>query len=162
MPVLDGLSLLQELRKTDIAPPVILITAHPDMESAINALHNGAFDYRPNPFSRKCSCRKSTRRSPPTGSISEHAILTELVSLHEMTCRLTASNTLDDLLDAIFKVCVETVHAEQGSIHLYDLQTRSSTWCRRRPAPWPQRCTGPPVPIRRRSPRGCWPAVSPC
>ena len=41
----DGLQVLAELRKRDNNTVVIILTAHSSMESAVEALHLGAFDY---------------------------------------------------------------------------------------------------------------------
>lgn len=50
MPGEDGLSLLASLKQTHPALPVIIITAHSDLDSAVGAFEGGAFDYLPKPF----------------------------------------------------------------------------------------------------------------
>jgi DNA-binding NtrC family response regulator len=45
MPGMDGLAVLDELRKHDEELPVIMITAFASMENAISAMKRGAFDY---------------------------------------------------------------------------------------------------------------------
>ena len=46
-----GLELLQHLRtQTDTAPPIIIMTAHADLETAVSAYEGGAFEYIPKPF----------------------------------------------------------------------------------------------------------------
>jgi two-component system response regulator PilR (NtrC family) len=50
MPGIDGLSVLEELRKQDEELPVIMITAFASMENAIAAMKKGAFDYITKPF----------------------------------------------------------------------------------------------------------------
>jgi len=50
MPDLDGLSLLSEIRSTDIKTPVIIITAQNTMANAIEAMKRGAYDYITKPF----------------------------------------------------------------------------------------------------------------
>ncbi len=50
MPGDDGLVLLKELKQTHGDLPVIIMTAHSDLESAVNAYEYGAFDYLPKPF----------------------------------------------------------------------------------------------------------------
>ena len=46
----NGIELLKRWRKEDPSLPVILITAHSGIDSAITALRLGAFDYLPKPF----------------------------------------------------------------------------------------------------------------
>lgn len=50
MPGIDGLQVLDELKKHDEELPVLMITAYASMESAIAAMKKGAFDYITKPF----------------------------------------------------------------------------------------------------------------
>jgi two-component system response regulator PilR (NtrC family) len=50
MPGIDGLKVLDELKKHDDELPVLMITAYASMESAISAMKRGAFDYITKPF----------------------------------------------------------------------------------------------------------------
>lgn len=50
MPGLNGLDLLAQLTETRPDLPVIIMTAHSDLNSAIAAHEGGAFDYLPKPF----------------------------------------------------------------------------------------------------------------
>jgi two-component system nitrogen regulation response regulator GlnG len=50
MPGMDGLSLLQRVHDAYPDLPVIIMTAHSDLESAVAAYHGGAFEYLPKPF----------------------------------------------------------------------------------------------------------------
>ncbi|MFM8532967.1 MAG: response regulator, partial [Acidimicrobiia bacterium] len=45
MPGIDGLQVLEELKKHDEDLPVLMVTAYASMESAIAAMKKGAFDY---------------------------------------------------------------------------------------------------------------------
>ena len=50
MPNMDGLTLLDKLQRNYPDLPVIVMTAHSDLESAVSAFHGGAFEYLPKPF----------------------------------------------------------------------------------------------------------------
>ena len=50
MPGIDGLDLLQQVRARHPQVPVIIMTAHSDLDSAVSAFHGGAFEYLPKPF----------------------------------------------------------------------------------------------------------------
>ena len=50
MPGMDGLELLRKLQEKHPQLPVIIMTAHSDLESAVSAFHGGAFEYLPKPF----------------------------------------------------------------------------------------------------------------
>jgi len=50
MPGLNGLELLEKLNSTYPDLPVIIMTAHSDLDSAVSAYQGGAFEYLPKPF----------------------------------------------------------------------------------------------------------------
>jgi len=49
LPEMDGLTLLQKVRETGRPPVVLLITGHGTVESAVEAMRRGAFDYLTKP-----------------------------------------------------------------------------------------------------------------
>ena len=50
MPGIDGLTLLQQIKQHHPLLPVIIMTAHSDLDAAVSAYQFGAFDYLPKPF----------------------------------------------------------------------------------------------------------------
>lgn len=50
MPGIDGLALLERIRAAHPDLPVIIMTAHSDLDSAVAAFKGGAFEYLPKPF----------------------------------------------------------------------------------------------------------------
>ncbi len=50
MPDMSGLELMQRLDRQEPGIPVIVITAHSDLDSAVAAYQSGAFEYLPKPF----------------------------------------------------------------------------------------------------------------
>jgi DNA-binding NtrC family response regulator len=50
MPDVDGLAVLERLRALDPSPPVLILTAFATMETAIEAIRHGAYDYLSKPF----------------------------------------------------------------------------------------------------------------
>jgi two-component system nitrogen regulation response regulator GlnG len=69
MPGMDGIELLKNLQAGHPELPVIIMTAHSDLESAVSAFHGGAFEYLPKPFDvdeavdlvqRACAHRRRT------------------------------------------------------------------------------------------------------
>jgi two-component system nitrogen regulation response regulator GlnG len=50
MPDMSGLELMERLAQSDPEIPVIVITAHSDLDSAVSAYQGGAFEYLPKPF----------------------------------------------------------------------------------------------------------------
>lgn len=50
MPGMDGLTLLKTIQETYPELPVIIMTAHSDLDAAVSAYQKGAFEYLPKPF----------------------------------------------------------------------------------------------------------------
>lgn len=50
MPGIDGLALLEKIKKSYPELPVIIMTAHSDLDSAVASFEGGAFEYLPKPF----------------------------------------------------------------------------------------------------------------
>ncbi len=51
MPDMDGVELLRRLRQMDAMLPAIVISGHGDVQMAVEAMKNGAFDFIEKPFS---------------------------------------------------------------------------------------------------------------
>jgi two-component system, NtrC family, nitrogen regulation response regulator GlnG len=80
MPGMDGLELLQKVQGQYPTLPVIVMTAHSDLDSAVSAFHGGAFEYLPKPFDinevveivqRACSHSKQQRQPEQPEVIQE-------------------------------------------------------------------------------------------
>lgn len=50
MPGMDGLNFLSKVKSSYPDLPVIIMTAHSDLESAVSSYQTGAFEYLPKPF----------------------------------------------------------------------------------------------------------------
>jgi two-component system nitrogen regulation response regulator GlnG len=50
MPQMDGMTMMQQIKQNYPDLPVIIMTAHSDLDSAVNAFQEGAFEYLAKPF----------------------------------------------------------------------------------------------------------------
>src|SRR3989338_4021199 len=50
LPKMDGMEVIRQIHETDRETPVIVLTAHGSIESAIEAMRLGAFNYITKPF----------------------------------------------------------------------------------------------------------------
>lgn len=53
MPGLDGMELLEAIKRTNEDIPVIIITAYGTVESAVETMHKGGFDFITKPFRKE-------------------------------------------------------------------------------------------------------------
>jgi putative nucleotidyltransferase with HDIG domain len=123
MPVMDGIQFLNKTRQDGTSPPVIVTTAHPDINTAIEAIQNGAFDYIVKPFELDVLQQKVNRALQTTKLVRENMLLSQLVSLHEITHKLTSTHDIEELLDVTFQYCLSVSKADTGSIQLVHKNT---------------------------------------
>ncbi len=103
MPGMNGLELLSHLRERAPDLPVIIMTAHSDLDSAVSAYQGGAFEYLPKPFDvdeavalvrRACQTRRQ-RADPPAQIEPLPEIIGEAPAMQEVfraIGRLSRSN----------------------------------------------------------------------
>lgn len=101
---MDGLEMLGRIKQEHPDLPVIIMTAHSDLESAVSAYQGGAFDYLPKPFDvddavslvrRACSLHRERERDVPAGSDKTPEIIGEAPAMQEVfraIGRLSRSN----------------------------------------------------------------------
>ena len=76
MPGQSGLSLLRRIRDTRPTLPVIVMTAHSDLGSAVSAYEGGAFEYLPKPFDIDQAVALVRRAASAVGQSSADTIAT--------------------------------------------------------------------------------------
>jgi two-component system response regulator ArlR len=89
LPIMDGLNVLKQLRKSRISTPVMLLTAKSDIDDKINGLDCGADDYLTKPFvtgELLARIRALTRR---TGEVNVDAYDFHGLSLNKNTYMLS-------------------------------------------------------------------------
>ncbi len=93
MPGLDGLALLQRMRASHPDVPVIIMTAHSDLDSAVAAYDGGAFEYLPKPFDvdeaveqvrRACRARRSRQSGRAEAAQPTPEIIGEAPAMQEV------------------------------------------------------------------------------
>ena len=85
MPEMDGLTALQQIKENDPRTFVVIMTAHSNLNDAILAIKDGAYDYVEKPVSAE----------------KLHAIVKKSIEAKEMVQDLTASNPIfDDDIDS--------------------------------------------------------------
>ncbi len=104
MPGINGLELLSRLRERAPEVPVIIMTAHSDLDSAVSAYQGGAFEYLPKPFDvdeavalvrRACEARREQVAQADNGGRPLPEIVGEAPAMQEVfraIGRLSRSN----------------------------------------------------------------------
>jgi putative nucleotidyltransferase with HDIG domain len=131
-PKIDALEFLKRTRENGKAAPVIVTALNPDITTAIKAIQAGAFDYIVKPFTMDVLQKKILAALQTTKAVRENTLLSELVSLHQITGKLTSTHDLEELLDVTFKFCLDVSKAESGSIQLVHRDSNELVIVRRR------------------------------
>jgi len=93
MPGMDGLAFLKCIQEQHKELPVIIMTAHSDLDSAVAAFHGGAFEYLPKPFDideaieqvrRACRHRQQTAKTVVVEPLESPEIIGEAPAMQEV------------------------------------------------------------------------------
>jgi two-component system nitrogen regulation response regulator GlnG len=93
MPGMDGFTLLEKIKNIYPDLPVVIMTAHSDLDSAVSAYHSGAFEYLPKPFDieeavdqvrRACKLRQESRVSAEHESVAATEIIGAAPAMQEV------------------------------------------------------------------------------
>lgn len=80
MPGMTGFDFMQKFKQTKPNIPVIIMTAHSDLDSAVSSYEGGAFEYLPKPFDideaveltkRACVARKESKQQTTDNTVNE-------------------------------------------------------------------------------------------
>ena len=91
MPGVDGLTLMERVRARHPELPVIIVTAHSDLDAAVASFKGGAFEYLPKPFDVdgvanlvRRAAQKRTAAAAPTPQGARAAIIGEAPAMQDV------------------------------------------------------------------------------
>lgn len=140
MPGMSGLDILRIARKVDPQSLVVLMTAYGSLESAIEAINQGAYDYLLKPVEypqlelvikrglekRRLGRARSfllTELREKNEELSNR--LEEINALYQAGKSLASTIELSELLDTIIGLATAVLHAKIGSIMLLDADKKN-------------------------------------
>jgi putative nucleotidyltransferase with HDIG domain len=126
MPGMSGVELLQKLREKGKTMPVLITTGFPTLDTAIEALKLGAYDYLTKPFHLE-EIGEKIRRALIQKKLEEDNILfSRLVSLHEVTKILSSTLDQNDLNTKFLDFSTRLAKADGGALIFTDQQNKLS------------------------------------
>jgi two-component system, NtrC family, sensor kinase len=142
LPGMDGIELLQAIRKQNPDAMVILMTAYASLETALAAINMGAYDYLMKPI-EFTQLKLATKRALEKGELemSRQRLLNELQDTNKLLNRriaevdalyqagivLSQSHELNKLLTKIIALALDVIGATVGSVMLLDEQSGELT-----------------------------------
>jgi putative nucleotidyltransferase with HDIG domain len=127
MPGMSGLELLEVIKKTEDSPTVILISGNINIQSAIDAMRRGAYDYVTKPFNLadvEMAVERGLRHQALIKSNQQYERhLEELVSLRTYELRVT-NNDLNATLEKLYLSYRATLQALAKALEARDAETK--------------------------------------
>jgi two-component system, NtrC family, response regulator GlrR len=101
----DGISLMEEIHRVSPGMPVIILTAHGSIESAVDAMKRGAYTYLTKPFDAReliLHVERALENSRLTTEVVRlKGLLAERYDLHQI---VTRSSTMQTVLEAVGRI----------------------------------------------------------
>jgi len=118
MPGIDGIKLLKKIKETNPETEVIIVTGQATIETAIEALKGGAFDYILKPFniselisaSKKCLDYAKLKR--------QENVFRETTYLYQLAQEALKTKSEKALLEFILTRMVKSLNADAGSVFI--------------------------------------------
>jgi DNA-binding NtrC family response regulator len=120
MPDLSGIALLEELQREQPGACVVLMTAHGTIDSAVEAMRKGAFDYLTKPLDRDAVLLAVSRAVERTRLVSENRRLREeLRGRFRIENLVGAHGSMQEVFRVVHKVARSTstvlIYGESGT-----------------------------------------------
>ncbi|MFH1823800.1 MAG: response regulator [Candidatus Firestonebacteria bacterium] len=125
MPKMSGIEVLKKVKKISPQTEVIIITAYATLETAIEAVRLGAYDYLPKPFEIDDLKHRVGKCLDKKVLVEEVVTLRDIVSLYEVSQALSSSMGLKQLFDLILELVCRILNADSSSILLLDENTKT-------------------------------------
>ncbi len=117
MPGIDGIKTLERIKDVFSDIEVIMITGYGSIESAVECMKKGAFDYISKPFNLE-EIKITVQRA------LEKSELQTLIALYEASKSIFSTVRLDELLKTIIDLTGKVLKADETSIMLFDEQRK--------------------------------------
>lgn len=125
MPQMTGLELQKEMKKRDIALPVIFLTGHGDIEMAVQALHDGALDFLvkpPEPAKLIEVCKKAIEKDKENRMLALErqeieTLMSRLTAAESEVAQLLAKGLTIKAMAEILGVGEQTVKVHRSNVY---------------------------------------------
>ncbi len=122
MPKMGGIALLDQIGKVAPQAVTVIMTGFGTVETAIDAMKRGAYDYVLKPFKLEEVIHVVRRGIDKKRMVAENMRLKEAVSLYKVSEAIAASLSLDQVLETVGDSCLHEVHGDFVSTWLADGQ----------------------------------------
>ncbi len=114
MPMMPGLDVLRDIRQQRLPTEVVVITAHGTLQSAIEAMRLGAYDYVLKPF------HPEVLRSAVRGAFDKQLLNRKLAAIHDLSQEVTLVRNINQVAQAVWDVAQRVLEFSDGGLWLID------------------------------------------
>jgi len=106
MPKMDGLELLEKVQSEDIESPIVMISGHGNIETAVESIKKGAYDFIQKPLDLNRILVTVRNALDKTNLIQETKVLKQKISKVKSSEIIGNSKTIKEIIDMIDRVAV--------------------------------------------------------
>ncbi|HEY6037826.1 MAG TPA: response regulator, partial [Kofleriaceae bacterium] len=123
MPRLSGLQLLEKIEAERLGVLTVLMTGFGTVETAIEAMKKGAYDYLLKPFKVEEVIHVVQRALYRQRLQTENIRLREALTIYRVSEAIALSHEIDKILDVVLRAAIDEVKADVATLHLLDSKT---------------------------------------
>lgn len=123
MPRLSGLQLLEKVEQERLGVLTVLMTGFGTVETAIEAMKKGAYDYLLKPFKVEEVIHVVERALYRQRLQAENIRLREALTIYKVSEAIALSHDIGHILDVVLHAALDEVKADVATLHLLDPRT---------------------------------------
>ena len=123
MPRLSGIELLEKIAEENLSVLSVIMTGFGTVETAIEAMKKGAYDYILKPFKVEDVIHVVQRGLDRQRLRAENIRLKEALTLYRVSEAIATSLDLDHVLDVILRAAIDEADGDVATLHLQDRKT---------------------------------------
>ena len=120
MPVMGGMELIKRVKSRDQVPAIIVITAYASVQSAIEAVKFGVYDYIDKPFNLDNVSNVVKRALEKQFLQRENVNLKEMMALYQASELISSQFGLDDVVKVLFESAAAFTKTDFMALYLDD------------------------------------------
>jgi response regulator RpfG family c-di-GMP phosphodiesterase len=123
MPRISGLQLLERIEAERLGVLTVLMTGFGTVETAIEAMKKGAYDYLLKPFKVEEVIHVVERALYRQRLQTENIRLREALTIYKVSEAIALSHDIQHILDVVLRAAIDEVKADVATLHLRDPRT---------------------------------------
>lgn len=120
MPVMNGMELIRLVHEREKAPVIIVITAYASIQSAIDAIKHGVYDYITKPFKFEIVTNAVEKALERQYLQRENVNLKEMMALYQASESISSQFCLEEVVKVLFESAASFTKADFMALYLDD------------------------------------------